>query len=174
MTATATRRRKASGITLDRATLFGALEAVGAAVPARSPKPILSNVLLKDGTICGSDLEIQVQTECEWHDDPVVLPFARLRSILKESAGDEVTLSVDGTGAMKAAADDVAHSPRRMASCGGVPGGEPAGLPPAAAAASAPAPPRAAFSMVCRLPCRSRAAVNVCALARGRWRDGEK
>jgi DNA polymerase-3 subunit beta len=95
-TATATRRRKASGITLDRATLFSALEAVGAAVPARSPKPILSSVLLKDGMICGSDLEIQVQTECEWTDDPVVLPYARLRSILKESAGDEVTLSVDG------------------------------------------------------------------------------
>lgn len=97
MTATATRRRKTSGITLDRATLLGALEAVGAAVPARSPKPILSNVLLKDGTICGSDLELQVQAECEWHDDPVVLPYARLRSILRESAGDEVTLTMDGS-----------------------------------------------------------------------------
>ena len=95
-TATATRRRKSTGITLDRATLFGALEAVGAAVPARSPKPILSNVLLGNGMICGSDLEIQVQTPCDWHDDPVVLPYARLRSILKESRGDEVTLAVDG------------------------------------------------------------------------------
>ena len=46
--------------------------------------------------ICGSDLEIQVQTPCDWHDDPVVLPYARLRSILKESSGDEVTLAVDG------------------------------------------------------------------------------
>lgn len=97
MTATATRRRKASGITLDKQTLLDALEDVGAAVSVRSPKPILSSVLLKDGTICGSDLELQVQTACEWHDDPVVLPYARLKSILKESSGDEVTLTVDGS-----------------------------------------------------------------------------
>ena len=133
-TATATRRRKTTGITLDRATLFGALEAVGAAVAARSPKPILSNVLLKDGTICGSDLELQVQAECEWHDDPVVLPYARLRSILRESAGDEVTLTMDGSACTVSVGRGTWRLPVEDAS--EFPTWEPDGLKP-----------------VCRIPC---------------------
>lgn len=95
MTATATKPRKAraSGISLPIATLRAALAAVRAAVPSRSPKPILSNVLLANGGITASDLELQVSAEVPYTDAPLLLPFARLQAILGAASGDEVTLA---------------------------------------------------------------------------------
>jgi DNA polymerase-3 subunit beta len=96
-TATATRKRKASGITLPTASLKAALADISKAVPSRSPKPILQNVLLADGRLLGSDLEVQVSTPIEWEGEPLLLPHARLTAILKEARSDEVTLTPDGT-----------------------------------------------------------------------------
>jgi DNA polymerase-3 subunit beta len=98
MTATATKPRKAraSGISLPIAALRAALAAVRAAVPSRSPKPILLNVLLANGGITASDLELQVSAEVPYTDAPLLLPFARLQAILGAASGDEVTLAPSG------------------------------------------------------------------------------
>lgn len=97
MTATATRRRKAAGITIPKATLLELLDAIGPAVPTRTPRPILQNVCLRDGTITANDLELQITREIDWPHAPLLLPHARLRSILKASAGDDVGLEIDGS-----------------------------------------------------------------------------
>jgi DNA polymerase-3 subunit beta len=81
---------------MDRGQLLGALKDVAAAVATRGPKPILSNVLLHDGLITATDLELRIDCHLDWHDDPLLLPHARLRSILETAAGDEVTLTRDG------------------------------------------------------------------------------
>lgn len=96
MTVTATRKRS-RGTALSLAGLRAALAAVLQAVHQRAAKPILTNVLLKDGVITGSDLEMQIQVPVDWHGDPLLLPAHRLQAILTAAAGDEVTLAPDGT-----------------------------------------------------------------------------
>jgi DNA polymerase-3 subunit beta len=56
----------------------------------------LQNVLLADGRLLGSDLEVQVSTPIEWEGEPLLLPHARLTAILREARGDEVTITPDG------------------------------------------------------------------------------
>lgn len=97
MTATATRKRKAAGVTLGKSDLLGALAMASAAIPAKTPKPILHNVLLHDGMLTGTDLELQIDCDIDWQDEPLLLPHSRLTAILRESKGDEVTLVPDGT-----------------------------------------------------------------------------
>ena len=95
-TATATKERKAS-ITLDTSTLRAALAAVMRAVPAKSAKPVLQNVRLGDGLISGTDLELRIDREIDYHDEPMLLPAYRLSAILKAATGDEVILKPNGT-----------------------------------------------------------------------------
>jgi DNA polymerase-3 subunit beta len=97
MTATIARKRKSSGIAMPIDSLRKALAAVRAAVPSRSPKPILLNVLLANGGITASDLELQVSAEVPYTDAPLLLPFARLQAILGAASGDEVTLTPGDT-----------------------------------------------------------------------------
>lgn len=94
---TATKRRKAAGVTMDRQQLLAALKDVAAAVATRGPKPVLTNVLLRDGLLTATDLELRIDAHVEWHDEPLLLPHARLRSILEAAAGDEVVLTRDGS-----------------------------------------------------------------------------
>jgi DNA polymerase-3 subunit beta len=65
-------------------------------VPSRSPKPILQNVLLSEGMLTATDLELTIQTPLMWEGDPIVLPHARLTAILATANADEVTLTPDG------------------------------------------------------------------------------
>lgn len=97
MTTATARRRKTTGITLSRVTLLGLLKDVHHAVPTRSPKPVLTNVCIRDGVLTANDLELQISCDIEWQHDPLLLPHARLRSILENATGDEVTLAPDGT-----------------------------------------------------------------------------
>jgi DNA polymerase-3 subunit beta len=94
--ATATKERKAS-ITLDTATLRAALADVLKAVPQRGLKPILSNVLLADGLLTGTDLEVRVERHIDYHGEPMLLPAQRLAAILREARGNEVTLTPKGS-----------------------------------------------------------------------------
>ena len=96
-TATRKRSKTTGGVTLDRETLLAAVKGVAAAVPHKSPKPILQNVLLHQGELRGSDLELQIAFGLPWTDEPLLLPHARLRSILEAATGDEVTLLRDGS-----------------------------------------------------------------------------
>jgi DNA polymerase-3 subunit beta len=94
--ATATKERKAS-ITLDTSTLRAALAAVMRAVPAKSAKPVLQNVRLGDGLLSGTDLEVRIDREIDYHEEPMLLPAYRLSAILKAATGDEVILKPNGT-----------------------------------------------------------------------------
>lgn len=97
---TATKERKktrSGGITLSAATLKAAMAAVSQAVPSRHAKPILANVLLADGVLTATDLEVRIDVEIDYHGPQLLLPHARLSAILSASGGEEVSLSQDGT-----------------------------------------------------------------------------
>lgn len=98
-TATKTRRKTQSGgIQLAASDLAAGLRAVAAAVPTRSPKPILANVLIANGTITATDLETRITAPLEGAKEAILLPFQRLSSIVGSLVGsDEVTLTVDGS-----------------------------------------------------------------------------
>jgi DNA polymerase-3 subunit beta len=118
-TATKERRRTATGTTLATQTLRAALAVVLRAVPTRGTKPILQNVRLADGLLTGSDLEIRIDREIDYHGEPMLLPAHRLSAILRAATGDEVYLtSKDATVTVKCGAgswtlptEDVAEYP---------------------------------------------------------------
>jgi len=99
MTATKERRKITSGgIRLSAPALKEALGSVASAVPGKSPRPILQNVLLSGAVLSGSDLEIRIDVEVD--ADPaltVLLPRDRLQAILGSVNADEITLTPNGT-----------------------------------------------------------------------------
>ena len=99
MTMTKERKKtKAGGTTLSAPALKAALNAVAAAVPGKSVRPILQNVLLSEGVLSGSDGEIRIDVEI---DAPpgitFLLPKDRLHAILSSTTADEITLTPDGS-----------------------------------------------------------------------------
>lgn len=98
-TATKERKKRATGTSITVADLRKALHAVAPAVPARSPKPVLSNVLLSGETLTGTDLELRITTRLECYDGPdLLLPHARLTQIVGSlDQGGTVELRADGT-----------------------------------------------------------------------------
>jgi DNA polymerase-3 subunit beta len=98
---TATKERKTKtkgGTALAVADLKRALSAVAPAVPSRSPKPVLTNVLLSGETLSATDLELRIDARLDCYDGPaMLLPHARLSAIVGELGdGDTVTLRPDG------------------------------------------------------------------------------
>ena len=89
------------------------------AVPAKSAKPILQNVRLGDGLLSGTDLEVRIDREIDYHGDAMLLPAYRLSAILRAATGDEVVLipkesSVTvkcGAGSWTLPTEDVAEFP---------------------------------------------------------------
>ena len=98
-TATKERKKRATGTSVSVADLRKALHAVAPAVPTRSPRPVLTNVLLSGETLTGTDLELRITTPLECYDGPdVLLPHARLTQIVGSlDQGGTVELRVDGT-----------------------------------------------------------------------------
>jgi DNA polymerase-3 subunit beta len=92
-----TATRKAAGTKLNVGALKAALAALADAVPSRSPRPVLLNVLLADGRITATDLEVQVSVVLPYDGDPLLLPFNRLKAIVNECNAAELTLAPDGT-----------------------------------------------------------------------------
>jgi DNA polymerase III subunit beta len=85
-------------VTIEAGTLRAALADVLKAVPARASRPILQNVRLGDGLITGTDLELRIDRELDYHGEPVLLPAARLFSIVRElPANATVSIEPDGT-----------------------------------------------------------------------------
>ena len=98
-TATKERRKtKSGGTTLSAPALKAALAAVAAAVPGKSVRPVLQNVLLSDGVLSGSDGEVRIDVEI---DAPpgvnFLLPKDRFAAILGSFSGDEITITPDAT-----------------------------------------------------------------------------
>jgi len=118
-TATKERRRTATGTTLTTQTLRAALAVVLRAVPTRGTKPIMQNVRLGDGLLTGSDLEVRIDREIEYHGEPMLLPAHRLSAILRAATGDEVYLTAKdatvtvrcGAGSWTLPTEDVAEYP---------------------------------------------------------------
>jgi DNA polymerase-3 subunit beta len=98
-TATKERKKRVTGTSVSVADLKRALHAVAPAVQARSPKPILSNVLLSGETLTGTDLELRITTPLDCYDGPdLLLPHERLTKIVGSlDQGDTVELLADGT-----------------------------------------------------------------------------
>jgi DNA polymerase-3 subunit beta len=85
-------------VTIEAGTLRAALADVLKAVPARAARPVLQNVRLGDGLITGTDLELRIDREIDYHGEPVLLPAARLFSIVRElPATTPVSIEPDGT-----------------------------------------------------------------------------
>lgn len=92
------RRSKAgTGVTLATPTLRAALAVVLRAVPTKGVSPILQNVRLGDGLLTGSDNEIRIDREIDYHGEPMLLPGHRLSAILRAATGDEVHLTQQGS-----------------------------------------------------------------------------
>lgn len=96
MAATATRKRTTTGTTLSVDDVRKAIHAVEKAVPTRSPKPVLTNVLVGNGVMVGTDLEVRVEAPLPGMDDVTLLPFGRLQSIVGNITADEMTFQIDG------------------------------------------------------------------------------
>jgi DNA polymerase III subunit beta len=100
MTATTKERRKtrSGGTTLSAPALKAALAAVAAAVPGKSVRPVLQNVLLSGGVLTGSDGEVRIDVELEAPPGiNFLLPKDRFAAILGSFSGDEITITPDAT-----------------------------------------------------------------------------
>jgi len=93
--------------------LFAAVQAAAAVVPARSPKPVLTNIKFEAGDggaiVSATDLEIGIRAAVEGVETlaagSVLLPSSRLVAILRESpAGTVFEIESDGTAAVVKAA----------------------------------------------------------------------
>ncbi len=89
-----------------REPLLAALQSAQAVVPARSPKPVLTNVKLEAGpdgaVMSATDLEVGIRIGIEGMESAapgaVLLPAGRLAAIVRESpAGTQFDIHTDGT-----------------------------------------------------------------------------
>jgi DNA polymerase-3 subunit beta len=96
-------------VRLTREPLLAALQSASAVVPARSPKPVLSNVKLEvqgaSAVLSATDLEVGIRIELEASEagaaGAVLLPSGRLMAIVRESqAGTVFDIHSDGTAAV--------------------------------------------------------------------------
>ena len=96
-------------VRLTREPLLAALQSAAAVVPARSPKPVLSNIKLEaQGTaavISATDLEVGIRIELDGVEagaaGAVLLPSGRLMAIVRESQpGTVFDIHSDGTAAV--------------------------------------------------------------------------
>ena len=86
-----------AGTTLSVAALRSALNDLSDAVPARTPNPVLTNVLLCDGTVTGTNLEVRVSEQIGYDGEPLLLPYSRLKAIVAECGTADLTLTVKGS-----------------------------------------------------------------------------
>ena len=74
---------------------------MAAAVPAKSVRPVLQNVLLADGVLTGSDGEIRIDVELQNHPGiNFLLPKDRFAAILGSFTGDQITITPDATSCL--------------------------------------------------------------------------
>lgn len=93
-------------LTFSRPDILDALDRVGGAVPNKSPRPVLQNVLIEsapDGTVSltGTDLEIVAVATCTAEvrtPGRLLVPYARLRTILRAVSGGSVTIATAPEG----------------------------------------------------------------------------
>lgn len=89
--------RTGGGTSLSVLELKAALAAVASAVPAKSVRPVLQNVLLSGGILSGSDGDLRIDVQIGYDGAAVLLPKDRLQAIVSNATGDHITLVPDGT-----------------------------------------------------------------------------
>lgn len=95
-------------ITCDREKFLHAFQTAAAVAPARSPKQILQNIKLEVGdqgaVLMGTDLEVGIRIQVDGVEvetpGSVLLPTARVASILRESSDEKLQLHNDGRKTM--------------------------------------------------------------------------
>ena len=96
-----------------REPLLAALQSAAAVVPARSPKPVLTNLKLEaentSAVVSATDLEVGIRIELEGVETiapgAVLLPSAKVAAIVRESApGTQFEIYSDGTATVLKAA----------------------------------------------------------------------
>jgi len=101
--------RFAMKVRLTREPLLAALQSASAVVPARSPKPVLTNVKLEAkgdaAIVSATDLEVGIRIELAGAESSaagaVLLPSSRLMAIVRESQpGTVFDIQSDGTAAV--------------------------------------------------------------------------
>lgn len=99
------RKTRSGGIALSGETLRRVIRDLDPAVPARSPNPILQNILLANGVAVGTDLELRIEVPLPAATgQAMLLPFARLKAIASTLKGsDKVMLTHDGSSCVVAA-----------------------------------------------------------------------
>jgi DNA polymerase-3 subunit beta len=103
MTKTESATKAAFKIVCDVRELLEAVSTVASIVPAKGPKPVLSNILLKthEGVleVLGTDLELSLRLKVERvevvRDGSVLVNAARMLQILREFQGERVELEAD-------------------------------------------------------------------------------
>lgn len=94
---TATKERT-DKVTMPVATLLRAMADVTRVTSGRHAKPILGNVLIGNGLVSGTNLEIRIDREIGEHCEPMLLPADRLLAILRSChPTDNVTLTHKGS-----------------------------------------------------------------------------
>jgi DNA polymerase-3 subunit beta len=93
--ATATKKR--TKIVMDRDELKDLLAALVSVVPSRSPKPVIQNVLLCNGGITGTDMDVTLNMQSTYTGEPLLLPFHRFKLIVESCQKGEITFEPDGT-----------------------------------------------------------------------------
>jgi DNA polymerase-3 subunit beta len=93
--ATATRKR--TKIVMDREELKESLAALATVVPSRAAKPVIQNVLLFNGGITRTDMDLTLNMQSTYTADPLLLPFHRFKLIVDSCRNGEITLEPDGT-----------------------------------------------------------------------------
>lgn len=103
-TATESKPRKArakatGGITIRGETLRRVMRELAPAVPSRSPRAILQNILIADGQAVATDLELRIEVPLpEATGERMLLPFARLAAIANTlRPADDVSFAVSGS-----------------------------------------------------------------------------
>lgn len=103
------RNEAAMNVRCPREPLLAALQSAAAVVPARSPKPVLTNVKLEatreSAVLSATDLEVGIRIELEGVEvaapGTVLLPSGRLTAIVRESvSGTVFDIHSDGTSAV--------------------------------------------------------------------------
>jgi len=93
----ATKTKKSEAVTFSTAGLRHALAICGRVVPARSPKPACTHVLIGQGVVSATDTEVGVDVTIDSTADVrLLLPHARLSAIVASTASDTVALEPKG------------------------------------------------------------------------------
>ena len=82
---------------MERDELKESLAALASVVPSRAAKPVIQNVLLFNGGITGTDMELTLNMQSTYAADALLLPLHRLKQFVDFCRPGEITIEPSGT-----------------------------------------------------------------------------